>query len=135
MFIISIFLMSGEIKASLVWPFYPILAVISLSPVNLLSKLVQRHAELRVLFQLIHARFEIKLVFIHMQAKLVFHMKSLALSLAFIMRFKETRNWPIKKYIGCKPPRLSVRNGDVAPQLPRTKQQQCIDMIEEAFGR
>ena len=60
MFIISIFLMSGEIKASLVWPFYPILAVISLSPVNLLSKLVRRHAELRVPFQLIHAGFEIK---------------------------------------------------------------------------
>ena len=62
MFIISIFLMSGEIKASLVWPFYPILAVISLSPVNLLSKLVRRHAELRVPFQLIHAGFEIKKV-------------------------------------------------------------------------
>ena len=44
MFIISIFLIWGEIEASLLWPISPTLAVIILSPVNLVSKLVRRHA-------------------------------------------------------------------------------------------
>ena len=36
-----------------------------------------------------------KLVFIHMQTKLIFIWKAFALSLAFIMRFTATRKWPI----------------------------------------
>ena len=39
--------------------------------------------------------FVLKLVFIHMQTKLIFVMKSFAFSLAVIMRFTETRKWPI----------------------------------------
>ena len=37
-----------------------------------------------------------KLVFIHMQIKLIFLWKAFALSLAFIMRFTATRKWPIR---------------------------------------
>ena len=36
-----------------------------------------------------------KLVFIHMQTKLIFIWKAFALSLAFIMRLTATRKWPI----------------------------------------
>ena len=36
-----------------------------------------------------------KLVLIHMQTKLIFIMKSFALSLAFTMKFTATRQWPI----------------------------------------
>ena len=46
MFILSMFLMSDEIKASLLGPIYPTLAVIVSSPVNLVSNLMRRHAEL-----------------------------------------------------------------------------------------
>ena len=36
-----------------------------------------------------------KLVFIHMQTKLIFKCKAFALSQAFIMRFTATGKWPI----------------------------------------
>ena len=36
-----------------------------------------------------------KLVFIHSVNKTTFHMKSFALSLAVVMKFKATRKWPV----------------------------------------
>ena len=65
--------------------------------------------------------FIIKISFNSYANKTNFHMKSFALSLAFIVRFTATRKWPISQLLSKRAAHFSLRVGGYLPiyQLPK----------------